>query len=97
MVQNKEKLCLKSLRLELNNSTKVVECQGVKLFTSKQLHLLLLVALPLMCRVHKYVQQAGELVYCDATSGLDGCICAMYVISCSNVAGGTPRYCCHFK
>ena len=26
----------------------------------------------------------------DATSGLDGSNCAIYVISCSNVAGGIP-------
>ena len=56
----------------------------------EQTPFILAVCTPLMCRVHKYVQQAGELVYCDATSGLDGCNCAMYVISCSNVAGGIP-------
>lgn len=51
---------------------------------------ILAVCTPLMSRVHKYVPQAGELVYCDATSGLDGTNSAMYVLSCSNVAGGIP-------
>ena len=26
---------------------------------------------PLMCRVHQYVQQAQEMVFCDSTSSLD--------------------------
>jgi hypothetical protein len=48
---------------------------------------LLAVCTPLLYRVHKYVQQAEELVYCDATSGLEGCHCAMYAMGCSKTAG----------
>ena len=31
----------------------------------------LAIVTPLMARVHKLVQQAGEMVFCDATASLD--------------------------
>ena len=33
--------------------------------------LVIVICTPLMCRVHQNVQQAGEMVFCDATSSLD--------------------------
>ena len=45
---------------------------------------------PLMCRVHQYVQQAQEMVFCDSTSSLDRFITSLFVISTANAIGGLP-------
>lgn len=45
---------------------------------------------PLMSRVHQSVQQAGEMVFCDATSSLDRFNSSMFVLSTSNAVGGLP-------
>ena len=45
---------------------------------------------PLMCRVHQYVQQAQEMVFCDSTSSLDRSNTSLFVISTANAIGGLP-------
>ena len=41
-----------------------------------------------MCRVHQYVQQAQEMVFCDSTSSLDRFNTSLFVISTANAIGG---------
>ena len=43
-----------------------------------------------MCRVHQNVQQAGEMMFCDATSSLDRFNSSMFIVSTSNAVGGLP-------
>ena len=45
---------------------------------------------PLMYRVHRYVQQAQEMVFCDSTSSLDRFNTSLFVISTANAIGGLP-------
>ena len=58
-------------------------------YQGKALLLFLQFAL-LSCAKYINMYSRQESYYCDVTSGLDGSNCAMYVISCSNVAGGIP-------
>ena len=48
------------------------------------------VCTPLMSRVHEHIQQAGEMVFCDATSTLDRFNTSLFVLSTSHPAGGLP-------
>ncbi len=43
-----------------------------------------------MARVHQHIQQAGEMVFCDATSSLDRLNSSLFIISTSSAAGGLP-------
>ena len=43
-----------------------------------------------MCRVHQYVQQAQEMVFCDSTPSLDRFNTSLFVISTANAIGGLP-------
>ena len=52
--------------------------------------LLIAICTPLMSRIHKHVQQAGEIVYCDATSSLDRFNTSLFTLSTSTAAGGLP-------
>ena len=48
------------------------------------------VCTPLMCRVHENVQQAGEMVFCDATSSLDRFNTSLFIASTCSLIGGLP-------
>ena len=52
--------------------------------------LVIVICTPLMCRVHQYVQQAQEIVFCDSTSSLDRFNNFLFVISTANAIGGLP-------
>ena len=52
--------------------------------------LIIAVCTPLMSRVHKHIQQAGELIFCDSTSSLDRFNTSLFIISTSHPAGGMP-------
>ena len=52
--------------------------------------LVLAVCTPLMARSHAMIQQAGELVYCDATASLDRYNCPTFIVSTCSSAGGIP-------
>ena len=45
---------------------------------------------PIMARAHKYVRQASELVFMDATSSLDRFSCPTFVLSTGCAAGAIP-------
>ena len=45
---------------------------------------------PLMCRIHQYIQQSSEMVFCDSTSTLDRFNSSLFVLSTSHCAGGLP-------
>ena len=48
------------------------------------------VCTPLMARVHQNIQQAGEMVFCDAKSSLDRFNSSLFLFSTSSAAGGLP-------
>ena len=50
----------------------------------------LVIVTPLMARVHKLVQQAGEMVFCDATASLDRLNAPVFIISTATAAGALP-------
>ena len=50
----------------------------------------LAIVTPLMARVHKLVQQAGEMVFCDATASLDRLNTPVFIISAATAAGALP-------
>ncbi len=52
--------------------------------------MIIAICTPLMCRVHRNIQQAGEMLFCDATSSLDRFNTSMFILSTSNAAGGLP-------
>ena len=52
--------------------------------------LILAICTPLMSRVHRYIQQSGELVFIDSSSSFDDYNNPMFVISTSSSAGGLP-------
>ena len=52
--------------------------------------LVLAICTPLMARAHQVVRQAGELVYCDATSSLDRYNCPTFIMSTCTSTGGIP-------
>ncbi len=52
--------------------------------------MIIAVCIPLMARVHRNIQQAGEMVFCDATFSLDRFNCSLFIISTSSAAGGLP-------
>lgn len=45
---------------------------------------------PLMARVHKYVAQSAELIFCDSTSSLDRYNVSFFILSTAHPAGGLP-------
>ncbi len=45
---------------------------------------------PLMSRVHKNIQQAREMIFCDSTSCLEKYNCSLFVFSTSSPCGGRP-------
>lgn len=45
---------------------------------------------PLMCRIHQNVQQASEMVFCDATSSLDRFNTSLFAMSTCSSIGGLP-------
>ena len=52
--------------------------------------MVLAICTPLMSRVHQFIQQSGELVFCDSTSTLDRFNTSLFVISTSHACGGLP-------
>lgn len=52
--------------------------------------LILAVCTPIMARAHKYVRQASELVFMDATSSLDRFSCHTFVLCTGSAAGAIP-------
>ena len=52
--------------------------------------LVLAICTPLMSRVHKHIQQSGELVFIDSSSSFDDYNNPMFVVSTSSAAGGLP-------
>ncbi len=53
--------------------------------------LILAICTPLMSRVHKHIQQVGELVFIDSSSSFDDYNNPMFVISTSSRGGGYIR------
>ena len=45
---------------------------------------------PLMSWVHQFIQQAGEMVFCDSTSTLDRFNTSLFVLTTSHECGGLP-------
>jgi len=43
-----------------------------------------------MSRVHQFIQQAGEMVFCDSSSTLDGFNTSLFVLPTSHACGGLP-------
>ena len=52
--------------------------------------LIITVCIPLMSRVHKNIQQAREMIFCDSTSCLEKYNCCLFVFSTSSPCGGLP-------
>ena len=50
----------------------------------------LAICTPLMARVHKYVQQSRELIFCNSTSSLDRFNISLFILSTAHPAGGLP-------
>ena len=57
---------------------------------SKTQPLILAICTPLMHRAHQYLRQAGEMVFCDATSSLDRFNTSTFIISTSTPTSGIP-------
>ena len=68
------------------------ECPKKKRLKSNEREVPMVVAIctPLMSRVHQFVQQSGEMVFCDSTSTLDRFNTSLFVLSMSNACGGLP-------
>ena len=56
----------------------------------REVPMVLAMCTPLMSRVHQFIQQSGELVFCDSTSTLDRFNTSLFVISTSHTCGGLP-------
>lgn len=52
--------------------------------------MIIAICTPLMSRVHKYIKQAGEMVFCDSTSTLDRFNTSLFILSTSHPSGGMP-------
>ena len=52
--------------------------------------MIIAICTPLMGRVHKHIQQAGEMVFCDSTSTLDRFNTSLFILSTSHPSGGMP-------
>ena len=52
--------------------------------------LILAICTPIMARAHRYVRQASELVFMDATSSLDRFSCPTFILSTGSAAGAIP-------
>ena len=52
--------------------------------------MIIAICTPLMSRVHKHIQQAGEMVFCDSTSTLDRFNTSLFILSTSHPSGGMP-------
>ena len=52
--------------------------------------LILAICTPIMVRAHKYVRQASEMVFTDATSSLDRFSCPTFILSTGSAAGAIP-------
>ena len=52
--------------------------------------LILAICTPLMARAHWQVLQAGEIVFCDATSSLDRYNKALFILSTTHACSGVP-------
>ena len=58
--------------------------------SKREQSMIIAVCTPVMARVHRNVQQAGKVVFCDATSSLDRFNSSLFILSTSNAAGGLP-------
>ena len=52
--------------------------------------LILAMCTPIMARAHKYVRQASEMVFMDATSSLDRFSCPTFILSTGSAVGAIP-------
>ena len=52
--------------------------------------LILALCSPLMSRAHQFVQQSGDIVFCDATSSLDRYNTSLFLLSTTTPAGAVP-------
>ena len=52
--------------------------------------LVVAVCTPLMSRIHQYIQQSSEMIFCDSTSSLDRFNSSLFVLSTSHSTGGLP-------
>ena len=52
--------------------------------------LILALCFPLMSRAHQFVQQSGDIVFCDATSSLDRYNTSLFLLSTTTPAGAVP-------
>ena len=61
-----------------------------KMVLSSKQPLILAICTPVMARAHRYVRQASELVFMDATSSLDRFNCPTFILSTGSAAGAIP-------
>ena len=61
-----------------------------KIIPSGKQPLILAICTPIMARAHRYVRQASELVFMDATSSLDRFSCPTFILSTGSAAGAVP-------
>ena len=59
--------------------------------------LILAMCTPLMSRVHKHIQQAGELIFIDSSSSFDDYNNPMFVMSTSSLLVDYPRSCGYLR
>jgi hypothetical protein len=57
---------------------------------NRETPMIIAICTPLMARVHKHIQQAGEMVFCDSTSTLDRFNTSLFILSTSHPSGGMP-------
>ncbi len=65
-------------------------CKKKRAKLKREQPMIVAVRTPLMARVHQNIQQAGEMVFSDATSSLDRLNSSLFIISMSSAAGGLP-------
>ena len=89
--------CYKGPEASYEDSTTEDEIEDIELKKKKKKPkrersqpMIIAVCTPIMTRVHQTIQQAGEMVFCDATSSLDRFNSSLFILSTSNAAGALP-------
>ena len=59
-------------------------------YNEREVPMVLAIITPLMSQVHQFIQQAGEMVFCDSSSTLDGFNTSLFVLPTSHACGGLP-------
>ena len=58
--------------------------------SEREVPMVVAICTPLMSRIHQFIQQSGEMVFCDSTSTLDRFNTSLFVLSTSHACGGLP-------